>query len=70
VHSAVKKVLMSGDDSGLEEIYRRRTSIKSHKVDQHFGRMGITPQPEFERDARTPAVDAPPPVVKIQKRAR
>jgi len=32
---------MSGDDSGLEEIYRRRTSIKSHKVDQHFWRMGM-----------------------------
>jgi len=28
------------DDSGVEEVYRRRTSITSHQVHQNFGDVG------------------------------
>jgi len=46
VHSDMKNKRLTSGDSGIEEVYRRRSSITSHKVHQNFGGVG-QPQHEF-----------------------
>jgi len=38
---------MSGRDSGVEEVYRLRTSFPSHKADQNFEGVGQGRSQEF-----------------------
>jgi len=37
LHSEVKNSRLVSGDSGVEKVYRQRTSITSHKVDRNFG---------------------------------
>ena len=45
MHSEITNRPMVSGDGGVEEVYRRWTSITSHKVDQKFGGVG-QPQPK------------------------